>query len=72
MVSLNDNVIEVYNAPLPADKKADPTLEPSRQASIDMHGHRSDIRAVALSSDDEVLASASNGKSRRMDDNKGE
>ena len=63
MVSLNDNVIEVYNAPLPADKKADPALEPSRQASIDMHGHRSDIRSVALSSDDEVLASASNGKS---------
>ncbi|CDS10194.1 hypothetical protein LRAMOSA02870 [Lichtheimia ramosa] len=61
LLSLSDNVIEVYNAPLPADKKADPTLEPSRQASLDMHGHRSDIRAVALSSDDEVLASASNG-----------
>ncbi|KAI9266512.1 WD40-repeat-containing domain protein [Phascolomyces articulosus] len=58
-VSLNDNVIEVYNAPLPAEKKSDPQDDPTRASSIDLQGHRSDIRAVALSANDDLLASAS-------------
>ena len=61
-VSLNDNVLEVYNAPLPAEKKSDIQEDPSRTSSIDLQGHRSDIRAVALSANDDLLASASHSK----------
>lgn len=51
-------MIEVYNAPLPK-KKSEEQDEPTRLSSIDMHGHRSDIRALSLSSDDDLLASIS-------------
>ncbi|KAI9320448.1 WD40-repeat-containing domain protein [Dichotomocladium elegans] len=60
LLSLSDNVVEVYNAPLPSDKKAETQPEPTKLSTVDLPGHRSDIRAVALSSDDELLASASN------------
>ncbi|KAI8372806.1 WD40-repeat-containing domain protein [Radiomyces spectabilis] len=59
-VSLNNNVLEVYNAPLSKSKSAEEADEPVRVYSLDLQGHRSDIRTLALSSDDELLASASN------------
>lgn len=61
-MALSDNVIEVYNAPLPK-KKSEEQEEATRLSSIDMHGHRSDIRALSLSSDDDLLASISQSKS---------
>ncbi|KAF7723974.1 hypothetical protein EC973_001490 [Apophysomyces ossiformis] len=60
-VSLASNAIEVYNAPTGLEKKKiEEVEEPMRLYSVDLQGHRSDIRTLALSSDDELLASASN------------
>jgi U3 small nucleolar RNA-associated protein 12 len=59
VTSLNNNTIEAYNIPVTAEKKTEESEEPSRLYSIDVPGHRSDIRTLTLSSDDELLASAS-------------
>jgi U3 small nucleolar RNA-associated protein 12 len=59
LASLNNNTIESYTVPINASKKSEQVEEPSRLNSIDIPGHRSDIRALALSSDDELLVSAS-------------
>lgn len=63
MVSLINNTIDIYSAPLPVKKTANEDQpEPVRMHSLDLQGHRGDIRTLALSSDDELLASASNSK----------
>ncbi|CAO3587349.1 unnamed protein product [Absidia cylindrospora] len=59
LASLTNNSIEVYNAAYDLDKKDEETEEYTKLHSIDLQGHRSDIRTLALSSDDGVLASAS-------------
>lgn len=60
VVSLSNNTIEAYTIPVTAEKKKEEeSEEPSRLYSIDVPGHRSDIRTLTLSSDDELLASAS-------------
>ncbi|KAI8582054.1 hypothetical protein K450DRAFT_228806 [Umbelopsis ramanniana AG] len=61
LTSLINNTIDVYSAPLPVKKTANEDQpEPVRMHSLDLQGHRGDIRTLALSSDDELLASASN------------
>ncbi|ORZ01570.1 WD40-repeat-containing domain protein [Syncephalastrum racemosum] len=60
VVSLGNNSIESYTAPLPPKSKKDGEIPPPTQHfSVDLQGHRTDIRALALSSDDEMLASVS-------------
>ncbi|CAE6432991.1 unnamed protein product [Rhizoctonia solani] len=59
MVSLATNALEVYNIPPPVKSKEQP--EAARTFTLDLPGHRTDVRAVALSSDDQLIASASNG-----------
>ncbi|GAA5809254.1 hypothetical protein MFLAVUS_002659 [Mucor flavus] len=59
VTSLNNNTIEAFTIPISAEKKTEESPEPSRLYSIDGPGHRSDIRTLCLSSDDELLASAS-------------
>ncbi|SAL94956.1 hypothetical protein [Absidia glauca] len=59
LVSLTNNVIEVYNAPYDVDKKDEDTEDYTKLHYIDLQGHRSDVRTLALSSDDGILASAS-------------
>ncbi|KAI8086699.1 quinon protein alcohol dehydrogenase-like superfamily [Halteromyces radiatus] len=59
LVSLSNNVIEVYNAPYDIDKKDEESEDYTKLYSLDLQGHRSDIRTLALSSDDSILASAS-------------
>ncbi|PWN22325.1 WD40 repeat-like protein [Microstroma glucosiphilum] len=55
------NSVEVYNIPSPpkskAEKKVTPT-EASLACSLELPGHRSEVRALGLSSDDSLLASA--------------
>ncbi|ELU45473.1 WD-repeat-containing protein [Rhizoctonia solani AG-1 IA] len=58
MVSLATNALEVYNIPPPVKSKEQP--EAARTFTLDLPGHRTDVRAVALSSDDQLIASASN------------
>ncbi|KAH8815062.1 WD40-repeat-containing domain protein [Xylogone sp. PMI_703] len=64
LVATTNNQLEVYSVPTKGSSKK-PTTEPqpdySRIISVDMPGHRADIRTLALSSDDRMLASASNG-----------
>ena len=59
-VALSSNAIEVYNVPQPTKSK-EQLLEATRSYSLDLPGHRTDVRTLSISSDDQILASASNG-----------
>ncbi|KAH9940581.1 WD-repeat-containing protein [Amylocystis lapponica] len=58
-VALSSNALEVYNIPQPTKSKDVP--EAARVYSVDLPGHRTDVRTLCLSSDDMLLASASSG-----------
>ncbi|BGP26588.1 beta transducin [Rhodotorula toruloides] len=60
LASLANNSLEVYNLPPPASSKA-PAVEPIKMYTLDLPGHRSDVRCLAVSSDDQLIASASHG-----------
>ncbi|KAG0291825.1 hypothetical protein BGZ98_002857 [Dissophora globulifera] len=61
VASLNNNTAEVWTVPHPAAAKNEEVAdEPNKAFTLEIAGHRSDIRTVALSSDDELLCSASN------------
>lgn len=59
-MALSNNALEVYNIPQPAKTKEEPP-EAARIYSLDLPGHRTDVRTLCLSADDTLLASASNG-----------
>ncbi|KAI0375739.1 WD-repeat-containing protein [Pilatotrama ljubarskyi] len=59
-VALSNNALEVYSIP-PPTKTKDAPPEAARVFSVDLPGHRTDVRTLCLSSDDALLASASNG-----------
>ena len=63
LVGTDSNLIDVYEIPQKSKSKSDEELEHNRTLSVELPGHRNDIRALALSSDDRMLASASSGKS---------
>lgn len=57
-----NNQLEVYTIPTANKKnKEGEELDYNRSLAVDIPGHRTDIRSIALSSDDRMLASASNG-----------
>ncbi|XRM39797.1 beta transducin [Aspergillus tubingensis] len=62
LAATTNNQLEAYSV-VTANKKNKDEEEPdySRNLAVDIPGHRTDIRSVALSSDDRMLASASNG-----------
>ncbi|ETN37142.1 uncharacterized protein HMPREF1541_08132 [Cyphellophora europaea CBS 101466] len=62
LVSTTNNQLEVFDAVIgdAKAKKSEPA-DYSRTLSVDAPGHRTDIRCLALSSDDRMLASASHG-----------
>lgn len=64
LVSLANNSIEYYTISLPElVKKATPTdVIPVKQNTVEQLGHRSDIRAMDISPDDKLIATASNGE----------
>ncbi|KAG9299604.1 hypothetical protein G9A89_020775 [Geosiphon pyriformis] len=57
LTSLRNNMIEVYAAYLPFEKEA--KRPHSQLYSVDIPGHRNEIRTLALSADDILLCSAS-------------
>lgn len=65
LVACNNNQLEVYSVMTAEKKKKEPKhrdeIDYSRALSVEMPGHRTDIRSLALSSDDRMLSSASNG-----------
>ncbi|CCF54549.1 uncharacterized protein UHO2_01932 [Ustilago hordei] len=60
LCALSTNALEVYSVPAPPRSKAEKAnpIEPVLASALESAGHRSDIRTVALSSDDNLLASA--------------
>ncbi len=63
LVGTDSNLIDVYEVPRRGKAKNEEEAEYNRIFSVELAGHRNDIRALALSSDDRMLASASSGKS---------
>lgn len=64
LVGTTNNQLEYYNIPSKekSEKKAKEDVpDYTRSLSVELPGHRSDIRALSLSSDDKMLATASNG-----------
>jgi U3 small nucleolar RNA-associated protein 12 len=64
LASTTNNSIEVFEIPRRSKTKApanDDAPEYDRVYSVDLPGHRTDVRALALSSDDRMLLSASSG-----------
>jgi len=59
-LALASNALEVHNIPPPTRSRETPP-EATKLYSLDLPGHRTDIRTLSLSSDDMLLASASNG-----------
>lgn len=57
-----NNQLEVYSVATANKKNKDEEdSDYNRSLAVDIPGHRTDIRSIALSSDDRMLASASNG-----------
>lgn len=64
LTTLTNNQLEVYNLmAYKGTKKPDSEghVDYTRTFSVDTPGHRTDVRAISLSSDDRMLASASSG-----------
>lgn len=63
LVACTNNSLELYDIQRPSRKegKSADVPEYNRLYAIELPGHRTDIRALALSSDDRMLASASSG-----------
>ena len=64
MAATTNNQLELYNVSTKQKDKSAKSNEPpdyTTPFSVDMPGHRTDVRSLALSSDDRMLASASNG-----------
>lgn len=62
LLALANNSVKVYSTPSPATKtKSKDPIEPVELHSVDLPGHRHDIRSLCVSSDDQVVCSAANG-----------
>lgn len=61
LVSCTNNSLEFYTIQRQGEKKAVELPEYNKLYSVELPGHRTDIRSVSLSTDDRMLASASNG-----------
>ncbi len=61
LAALATNSVEVYSIPAPTKAKEN-VQEATRVYALDLPGHRTDIRTLCVSSDDQLVASASNGK----------
>ena len=64
LAATTNNQVELYNITSKPREKVSKSDEPpdyDRPFSVEMPGHRTDVRSLALSSDDRMLASACNG-----------
>ena len=64
LVAETNNQLELWSIPIKLKEKSLRSAEPPeyiRPFSVELPGHRTDVRALALSSDDRMLASAGNG-----------
>lgn len=79
LLQLNNNSLETWTVPAPPVESASGSvmkklkalagtngvIEPARKYSVEHSGHRADVRTLCVSSDDQVVASASNGECER-------
>lgn len=65
LLHLTTNTLESHSIPLPPStgkpKSSDP-VESKRLSTVEVQGHRSDVRALDVSAGDDMLASGSNGQ----------
>ncbi|KAE9579055.1 U3 small nucleolar RNA-associated protein 12 [Colletotrichum fructicola] len=63
LAGTTNNQLEYYSIPTKdaSKSKKDELPDYTRSLAVDLPGHRTDIRAVSLSSDDKMLATAANG-----------
>lgn len=64
LVAETNNQLELWNVAIKEKEKSSKGVESpeyTRPVSVELPGHRTDVRALSLSSDDRMLASASNG-----------
>ena len=64
LVSTTNNLLEMYDITSRTKERESKSNEPpdyTRAFAVEIPGHRTDIRSIALSSDDAMLATASNG-----------
>ena len=80
LLQLNNNSLETWTVPAPPVESASGSvlkklkalagssgvIEPERKYTVEHSGHRADVRTLCVSSDDQVVASASNGESWRF------
>lgn len=66
LLHLTTNTLESHAVPLPPSGSRPPktadAIEAKRLASVEVQGHRSDVRALDVSAGDDMLASGSNGQ----------
>ncbi|QIW96437.1 hypothetical protein AMS68_001955 [Peltaster fructicola] len=62
LVATTNNQLEVYSITTHSANTSKEAPEYERTLGVELPGHRTDVRALALSSDDRMLASASNGQ----------
>jgi U3 small nucleolar RNA-associated protein 12 len=62
LISTNNNQLEIYDVVSHREQKSDKAGDDyTRSLAVELPGHRTDVRTLALSSDDRMLASASTG-----------
>ena len=64
LIATTNNLLEVYDVVVKRKDKDSVSSEPpdyTRAFAVETPGHRTDVRSISLSSDDTMLASASNG-----------
>ncbi|KAF2099379.1 WD domain-containing protein [Rhizodiscina lignyota] len=62
LTAMSNNLVETYRIPTKQrSNQENDSMEPTRLHSVDLPGHRTDVRSLALSSDDRMVASASSG-----------
>ena len=61
-IALASNALQVFEIPsLRTSKLGNAPVEATQTSLLDLPGHRADVRTLSLSSDDQILASASDG-----------
>lgn len=69
LLAMANNSLEVFHLPTPKKNREDgetSTKEATLVAGLDLAGHRSEVRAIALSSDDSLLATADSAGSLKI------
>jgi U3 small nucleolar RNA-associated protein 12 len=61
LIASANNSLEVYDIPTRDARNYEEAPEYTRSFLVDAPGHRTDVRGISLSSDDRMLATASNG-----------